>query len=71
MARLLFANAEIRLTTPEAYEVHKSIIEWNAQISGDRIPDRAVDLDPVALRAMRWAMHSRERVKFLNTWMKS
>ncbi|MDG4560861.1 MAG: ThiF family adenylyltransferase, partial [Candidatus Competibacter sp.] len=69
MARLLFANAEIRLTTPEAYEVHKSIIEWNAQFSEDRIPDRAVGLDPVALKLMRWAMHSWERVRFLNTWL--
>lgn len=69
MARLLFANAGIRLTTPEAYEVHKSIIEWDSQFSKDRIPDQAVGLDPMALRLMRWAMHSWGRIVFLNTWM--
>lgn len=69
MARLLFANAEIRLTMPEAYPVHKTIIEWNAQFSRDRIPDQAVGLDPVALRLMRWALQSWGRVRFLNTYL--
>lgn len=69
MARLLFANAGIRLTTPEAYEVHKSIIEWNSQFSADRIPDQAVGLDPVALRLMRWAMKSWRRISFLNRYL--
>ena len=69
MARLLFDNAEIRLTMPEAYSVHKAIIEWNAQFSRDRIPDQAVGLDPVALRLMRWALQSWRRVRFLNTYL--
>jgi len=69
MARLLFANAGIRLTTPEAYEVHKVIIEWDSQFSQDRIPDQAVGLDPVALRLMRWAMQSWGRVDFLNRYL--
>ncbi|HRX70971.1 MAG: ThiF family adenylyltransferase [Candidatus Competibacteraceae bacterium] len=69
MARLLFDNAEIRLTMPEAYSVHKAIIEWNAQFSRDRIPDQAVGLDPVALRLMRWALQSWGRVRFLNTYL--
>ena len=61
MVRLLFDNAEIRLTMPEAYPVHKTIIEWDAQFSRDRIPDQAVGLDPVALKLMRWVMASWER----------
>ncbi len=74
MANLLFLNAKIRLTIPEAYRVHKEIIEWNARYSEDRIPDQAVGLDPVALKLMRWALHSWKRVSFLNrylagTWM--
>ncbi len=74
MARLLFLNAKIRLTIPEAYRVHKRIIEWNTRYSEDRIPDQAVGLDPVALKLMRWAMQSWKRVRFLNrylagTWM--
>ncbi len=74
MARLLFRNARIRLTIPEAYEVHKRIIQWDAQFSEDRIPDQAVGLDPVALKLMKWAMQSWGRVQMLNryfagTWM--
>ena len=68
-AKLLFDNAHIRLTTPEAYPVHRDIIEWDAQFSQDRLPDQAVGLDPVALKLMRWAMASWERVRFLNTWL--
>ncbi|TVR66877.1 MAG: thiamine biosynthesis protein ThiF [Candidatus Competibacteraceae bacterium] len=69
MARLLFVNAGIRLTLPEAYEVHKSIIDWDRQFSLERIPDRAVGLDPVALKLMRWAMQSWGRVQFLNRYL--
>ena len=69
MAKLLFASAWIRLITPEAYNVHRSIIQWNADSSEDRIPDAAVGLDPVTLRLMRWAMGSWKRVEFLNGYL--
>ena len=41
-ARLMFNNAKLRLTIPEAYKVHRSIIEWNARYSEDRVPDQAL-----------------------------
>ncbi len=74
MAKLLFKNAHIRLTIPEAYKVHKDIIQWDAQFSASKIPDQAVGLDPIALKLMKWAMHSWQRVELLNnyfagTWM--
>lgn len=69
LARLCYDNARIRLTIPEAYAVHRAIIEWNARYSLDRIPDRAVGLDAVNLRVMQWAMASWPRVHFLNTWL--
>jgi sulfur-carrier protein adenylyltransferase/sulfurtransferase len=69
MAKLLYKNAGIRLTIPEAYEVHRRIIEWDARYSVDRIPDQAVGLDPLALKLMRWAMQSWERVRFLNRYL--
>ena len=68
IAKLLFDNAKIRLTIPEAYDVHKKIIEWDAQFSYDRIPDQAVGLDPAPLKLMRWAMHSWKRVDMLNRY---
>lgn len=67
-AWLLFKNGKLRLTLPEAFQTHSTIIEWNAQFSEDKIPDKAVGLDPVALKVMRWALTSWKRVEFLNTY---
>jgi len=69
MARLMFDNAKIRLNIPEAYAVHKAVIEWNARFSEDRIPSRAVGVDPLTERLMQWAMASWQRVEFLNRWL--
>lgn len=66
MAKLLYNSALIRLITREAFAVHSSIIEWNAQFSEDRIPDQAVGLDPLTRRLMRFAMKSWTRVQILN-----
>ncbi len=69
MAKLMFDNARLRLTLPEAYPVHRDIIEWNARFSEDRVPDRALGLDAMTLRLMRWVMTSWRRVEFFNTWL--
>lgn len=69
VARLLFANAGLRLTMREAYEVHRQIIEWGAHFSTDRIPDRSLGLDPLTLKLMRWVMGSWERVRFFNAYL--
>lgn len=69
MARLMFDNAKIRLNIPEAYQVHKAVIEWGARFSEDRIPARAVGVDPLTESLMRWAMGSWRRVQFLNKWL--
>ena len=67
--RLLWFNARLRLTLPEAYQVHRSIIEWNARFSEDRIPDQALGASALTVRLMRFALQSWPRVKFLNTWL--
>lgn len=69
VARLLWDNARLRLTCPEAYEVHRSVIEWNAQFSVDRIPDQAIGVDPLTTKLMRWVMQSWKRVDFFNRYM--
>jgi nitroreductase len=68
VARLLFDNAKIRLTIPEAFEVHRAVIEWGARFSEDRIPDQAVGVDPLTTRLMRWAMGDWRRIALLNRW---
>lgn len=69
VARLLWDNARLRLTCPEAYEVHRSVIEWNARFSVDRIPDQAVGVDPLTARLMQWVMQSWARVEFFNRYL--
>ena len=68
-AGLMFRNAKLRLTMPEAHQVHQSVIEWNAHHSTDRIPDRALGVDRYTARLMRWIMHDWRRVEFFNTWL--
>ncbi|HUW29127.1 MAG TPA: nitroreductase family protein [Sulfuriferula sp.] len=69
LARFMFDNAKVRLTIPEAYVVHKSIIEWGAQFSTDKVPGQAVGVDPLTARFMRWVMVSWGRVGFFNTYL--
>jgi len=69
MAKLLFRSAYIRLTTREAWEVHRRTIEWGAQFSEDRLPDQAIGVDAVTLKIMKWALQRWERVQFLNRYL--
>lgn len=69
MAALNFHSAHIRLTTPEAWAVHRSVIEWNAQFSIDKIPDQAVGADPMLRRVMRWVLQDWSRVRFANRFL--
>ena len=68
-ARLMYDNAKLRLTMPEAHKVHRDVIEWGARFSTDRIPEQALGVDPMTARLMRWVMHSWRRVDFFNTWL--
>jgi nitroreductase len=69
VAALLFRSARLRLTMPEAYRVHRDVIEWNARYSIDRVPDQALGASKPTLRLMRFAMASWERVAFFNRFL--
>ena len=68
-ARLMFANAKLRLTMPEAYRVHRDVIEWGARNSTDRVPDQALGVDPLTARLMQWIMRDWSRVAFFNRYL--
>ncbi len=68
-AKLMFDNARLRLSMPEAYEVHRAIIEWNARFSEDRVPDAALGVDRMTTRVMRFVMHSWDRTAFFNRYL--
>src|SRR6185312_3516826 len=66
VAWLNFKSSYIRLTIPEAFELHRSIIAWNSSTSEDRIPSQALGASAPTLRLMRWAMASWARFEMLN-----
>ncbi|MBA3598069.1 MAG: nitroreductase family protein [Methylibium sp.] len=68
-ARLMFRNAKLRMIMPEAYQVHRRVIEWNAIYSKDRIPQAALGVSPPTAWLMRWVMRSWARVEFFNTYL--
>lgn len=71
-ANLMFNNARLRLTMPEAFETHRRIIHWGVDRSPDRVPAKALGVDPGTLRLMKWAMVSWKRMSAINaltgTW---
>lgn len=68
-ARLMFRNAGLRLTMPEAYRVHRDIIQWDARYSEDKVPDQAIGADALTTRMMKWTMQSWGRVRFMNRYL--
>lgn len=68
-AQLMFNNAKLRLTMPEAYLVHKEVIQWNARFSADRVPDQALGINPFTARLMRYVLGSWRRVAFFNKYL--
>jgi len=69
-ARLMFNNAKLRLTMPEAYEVHRRIIDWaNPTHSPAGVPPKALGVDPGTLKLMKWAMGSWGRLSVMNALM--
>lgn len=69
MAWMLFKNGQLRLTLPEAFPVHQKVIEKGVKFSTNRIPDKAVGLDPITTFLMGWVMKSWGRVHFFNTFL--
>jgi hypothetical protein len=65
----MFNNAKLRLTMPEAYEVHRRIIHWGTTHSPDRVPDQALGVDNMTLKLMKWAMVSWKRLSTMNALM--
>lgn len=65
-ARLGARATDIRLRIPEAFRVHRRVIDWSNRHSRTGIPSEAVGLDRATVRLMRWAMQSWPRMHGLN-----
>lgn len=69
VARLMFSNAYTRLIMKEGYEVHRKVIDWGKSFSEDKIPEKALGVDPVSARMMKWALASWARFEFLAKYL--
>jgi molybdopterin/thiamine biosynthesis adenylyltransferase len=66
IARLNGRATDIRLRIPEAYRVHQRIIDWEQDFSSRGVAASSIGLDPLTLKAMRWALKDWSRMKRLN-----
>jgi hypothetical protein len=66
IAGLSARATNIRLTIPETFDVHRSVVEWDRLKSEDKIPSRALGLDPLTLKLTRWSMRKWSRTKLMN-----
>lgn len=58
---------DIRLRIPEAFRVHKRILDWDRpNTSPTGVPVNAIGLDKGTLKIMRWAMHDWKRMDRMN-----
>ncbi len=65
-AKLSARATDIRLRAPEALPVHQEIIDWDVNLSPTKIPAGALGISRPALRIMRWAIQSWNRMDRLN-----
>jgi sulfur-carrier protein adenylyltransferase/sulfurtransferase len=66
IASLTNQATDIRLRIPEAYDVHRRIVDWDRLESPTGIPSRALGLDAMTLKIMRWSMAEWKRTDFGN-----
>ena len=69
IAKLNFRNAKTRLTMEEAFETHKSIIDWHKKFSETKIPEQALGVDWLTARMMQSLFKSWQRVEFCNRFL--
>ena len=69
IGRLGTQATAIRLRAPEAYRVHRRVLDWERRHSPDGLPARAIGLGRATLAVMRWGMRSWPRMVRLNALM--
>lgn len=68
-ARINAMATDIRLRLPEAFRVHKRILDWNQRFSRDRVPAAAVGVDPLTLKLMKFVLRNWPRADFFNRYL--
>jgi hypothetical protein len=66
VAALTRLATDIRLRIPETFDIHNHIVDWKRTHSPDAIPSRALGLDALTLKIMRWTLAKRQRTDMAN-----
>ena len=66
VAGLTRLATDIRLRIPETFDIHNKIVDWKQAYSPDAIPSRALGLDAMTLKIMRWTLAKRQRTEMAN-----
>jgi len=66
IAALTRLATDIRLRIPETFAIHNHIVDWKRNYSPDGIPARALGLDAMTLKIMRWTLAKRQRTEMAN-----
>lgn len=66
VAGLTRLATDIRLRIPETFAIHNKIVDWKNTFSPDAIPSRALGLDAMTLKIMRWTLAKRARTEMAN-----
>jgi len=69
LARLNAMATDIRLRLPEAFPVHKRILDWEQRFSREGVPAAAVGVDPLTLKLMRFVLRDWRRADFFNRFL--
>jgi sulfur-carrier protein adenylyltransferase/sulfurtransferase len=66
IAALTRLATDIRLRIPETFEIHNRIVDWKRAYSPDGIPSRALGVDAMTVKMMRWTLAKRSRTQVAN-----
>ena len=66
IASLCQMATDIRLRIPETFSIHNRIVDWDRLESPDAIPSRALGLDAMTLKIMRWSLAKQSRTALVN-----
>ena len=66
IAALTRLATDIRLRIPETFDIHNQIVDWKQAYSPDAIPSRALGVDAMTLKMMRWTLAKRKRTEVAN-----
>jgi hypothetical protein len=66
IAALTRLATDIRLRIPETFAIHGRIVDWQRAYSPDAIPSKALGVDAMTQKMMRWTLARRERTELAN-----